>query len=344
MGRNNYDSVQANHFDWYLSPYVLKESQYAQDLRTLEKLKNSILETAQIELTKQCNFNCTMCPRDDLAEEIKNQHMTFDTFVSVLSSLPSTIKTIIVNGLGESSLNPEFKKILQYAKKKNYRVIHYTNGSVFNPENLRFIDQIFFSLDGVDYDTLVMIRKNIKPNHVLEKISQARKYIDCHRLQTKLSVNITCSRQNYLDIKNVFEFCQAVGVELVQIQPRSNNYLASSEKFLKMHNVMQEDLGVDWGFVCNAYSDKYDFNLVIFYPKKKMIGHCYWLFKEVYINSNAEVIRCCRQVTKPTVFGSLLQKPFSEIWSSKGIELHQIAHLTGGEVYPCVDCTTGIIL
>src|SRR3989338_9084009 len=73
----------------------------------------------QIELTTACNLRCTMCEHSHLTQ--KPASMGFPEFKALLDSAPF-IELVNFTGIGEILLNPDWEKIMQYAKGKGLYV------------------------------------------------------------------------------------------------------------------------------------------------------------------------------------------------------------------------------
>ena len=174
--KNNKEEVIKNYYRWWKNFDLEKEKKIFK-----QKLVNFKPERVYIELTPRCNFNCTICGRD--YANLDYEDMSFEDFKRIENNLCNTIKIINFTGFGESSLNKEFNKILKYSKEKGYFIEHTSNGSIFNIDNLRYIDQIVFSLDGIK--KVKDIRKGIS-NKTIETIKESVLYKKRHKLNTKI--------------------------------------------------------------------------------------------------------------------------------------------------------------
>ena len=80
----------------------------------------------QIESTTKCNMNCKQCIRGP--EE--NYDMSFEFFKSIIDGLDyskSGTQHVDLTGVGEPLLNPDLLSMVNYAKKKEFRVSFTSN-------------------------------------------------------------------------------------------------------------------------------------------------------------------------------------------------------------------------
>jgi len=111
-----------------------------------------------------CNFNCKFCPSGDI-NAIKKvgrnlDLMDFNLYKKIINDIcefENPIKVLRLYKDGEPLLNPNFSKMVKYAKNKNccYKVDTTTNGSMLSPErNLEIIgaglDRINISVEGIN--------------------------------------------------------------------------------------------------------------------------------------------------------------------------------------------------
>lgn len=88
------------------------------------------LKSCSIEIINVCNFKCSHC----YMPCAKKQIMEFQTFKKIVDQLIDLeCLSILITG-GEVFLNPQFKEMYLYAKKKGFIVSINTNGSLLNDD------------------------------------------------------------------------------------------------------------------------------------------------------------------------------------------------------------------
>lgn len=108
----------------------------------------------EIEMTNDCNLKCKHCHRNAMKRPVGHMELeVFRKLVDEISQYPISFLRIV--GLGEPSLNPHFRQMLQYASRKGIKIEIATNGELFErfsgSEILSWdIDIIGISIDGTD--------------------------------------------------------------------------------------------------------------------------------------------------------------------------------------------------
>lgn len=124
-----------------------------------------------------CNYNCTSCRKGDNLLFGKTQNRDFEKIEKEIQKFINKVSTISANGLGELFATPSIMKVLADWKPEceNPSVILETNGSLFNKENwkkienlgqyyldvivtvMSFEDAAYKLLSGVNYDTTKIV-------------------------------------------------------------------------------------------------------------------------------------------------------------------------------------------
>jgi len=331
---NNKEEVLRNYEYWYKN-FDLKK--YKDIFK--EKTKKFVPERVYIELTPRCNFNCISCPRD--YANLNYSDLDFNDFKKILSNLPKTVKNINFTGFGEASLHKEFKKFLEYTKSKNYIVEHTSNASIFDIENLGFIDSILFSLDGIK--KVKDIRKGIKDS-TIENIIKSVEYKTKNNLNTTISINMVLAYYSIEEVKNMFEFCENTGINHLNLATFVNSpSLYGTKLFNSFDEIIKKNLEIiDYKKIVDMYiNNNYSFSLTIKYPRKSLKGSCIYPFRDFQVNSKGELVLCCRTIVNPIVFGNLIYEKMDEILQKKEFKYLQKAHLEDLSFEVCDHCSVG---
>jgi len=327
---NNYKEVKHNYKVWYKN-LQNKNKFEKQRIKFINKHINSGVQRVQIEPTNRCNYNCAMCPIDELNPNSVNKDLSFTDFKMIISKLPKSVTNICLSGLGEPFLNKNYLKMVKYANKKGYYVEVYNNGSLFDEEVLKYAGEVVFSVDSIDKELLKILRKGVKIDKLFENIKLAIK----NRKKCKVNINFTVNSQNYKDIKNLYQFCDEMKIDNLYIQGMANNYTTNSKKYKIFQKHLYHNNYIDWEYIVNNYQKHYNFKLTIWYPRK-MKGFCPWTFSNIYITKNCEIISCCQKVTNPLIFGSLKEKEFNTIYNS--MEQFRQKHIKKEYIPMCENC------
>ena len=116
----------------------------------------------QIEATSKCNFRCVSCSHG--RETGNGQHLAADDFHKILDRLPWRPQRVILSGIGEPLLNPQFFPMVNILAERDIRCEFYTNGSLLTPAvwpeivSRTNIDVISISCDGARPSTFESLR------------------------------------------------------------------------------------------------------------------------------------------------------------------------------------------
>lgn len=139
----------------------------------------------RLEASSMCQLRCPCCPtgvRSTKNEEVGWGCLRFENFKEFVRK-NTKIKRIELSNWGEIFLNPDLKKIISYAFKKN---IHLTAGNGVNLNNLSEsmikhlvrceFRQLNVSIDGASDETYAKYRKGGNFNRVIDNIKLINKY------------------------------------------------------------------------------------------------------------------------------------------------------------------------
>ena len=333
---NNYDEVVSNYQKWYLD---LKNEDTFEERRKqfLDYHQKSGITRVQIEPTQRCNYSCEMCPIDELNPNIAKKDLTLDEFKIIVSNLPNSVNTICMSGLGEPFLNKDYIEMIKYAKNKGYILEVYNNGSMFKTEILEFVDYIYFSVDAINQKLIKEIRKGVKYDKLFDSINESIKYRDKNNSSLKIMINFTISNKNYQEIPLLFELCNTLKINLLQIQAMANNYANNSPKYQNFSHFIEKNSFTNWKYIIDKYNSDYKFSLTIWYPRK-LKGFCNWTFSSLYITKDLNIISCCHKVTNPMIFGNLKKEKLNDILSSSKLLNFRKDQIENNYISLCEKC------
>lgn len=120
----------------------------------------------QIEVTTHCNFQCFYCAGRDM----KQEHMPWERFLSILAGVPDGDHVVSLQGEGEPTSHPRFWDMVDAVSARRLRPFTITNGSQVDPDlfNGKF-PSIGVSIDTLDPAEADRIGR-YKLNRVLENV------------------------------------------------------------------------------------------------------------------------------------------------------------------------------
>ncbi|MGC9049067.1 MAG: radical SAM protein [Patescibacteria group bacterium] len=326
----------------YLYYYILWTKKWAQKLFLPFIKYPPFLE---IEVTTRCNLRCVMCEHTYWHEPIRD--MTFEEFRAIIDQFPR-LKWIGLTGIGESFLNQDFLKMLEYVKTKSIYVELYDNFIFITPEISKKlikigVDRIIASFDAAVKETYEKIRVGAKFESVISNLKNFIKLkkelnshfpeIDFHFIVSRLNI------QEIPDYVNLVHSLDTVGSKVVftrvlhwfrEIEHLCIDYIPS--EIIQKTEKGAQDLGLRIGWGADV-------------PKEKpLIREC----KEYimpFIFATGHVICCCatneanrRDFQKETSFGNVFERPFREIWDSEKYKMFRQMIRQGQAPLQCQNC------
>ncbi len=178
---------------------------------------------ASIEITRNCNYKCNMCPQS-WRPEYRNYHpeynMTSELFGRVVRELFPHLAHVNLHGYGESVISPHWLEILDqcapFAERIRFALA--TNLSRVNDEMWRKMIASGFvisaSIDGASKAVFEKIRVNGRFEdilHNLETIRAARK----EYARGKLGLLVTLQKLNYREMPDFIDLARRADADFV---------------------------------------------------------------------------------------------------------------------------------
>ncbi len=268
----------------------------------------------EIELTNDCNLQCSFCPRTHVKRDIGYMDINlFKLFIDEISEYPISFLRIV--GLGESTLHPQFDEMLQYASNKKIKLELTTNGNLFDNFSIRNIfnwdiDIIGVSVDGYDKDSYEKIRVGGNYNKLEEGLTQfyrAKKF--------------TKRKSPMLVVRKV---------------------------------ILKKDTTSQIKNYCNLWKEKSDqitFNTLYNIKPPKQLNTeafhmCHKLFFTAHIRYDGSVIQCPHKFLfdKNDVIGNIKEKKLQEIWQTSDIINVRKQHQKGTYPQYCQMCMNTLMV
>ena len=116
----------------------------------------------QIEATSKCNLSCPSCSHS--REKDKGQHLAEEDFRRILDRLPWLPARVILCGIGEPLMNPQFFSLVDILAERRIKCEFYTNGTLLTTRiqqailSRHTIDSLSISCDGAQKETFENLR------------------------------------------------------------------------------------------------------------------------------------------------------------------------------------------
>jgi len=326
--------------------HLLWETKYGQKLvKKLDSLGLFYPIFIEIEVTTRCNLKCLICEHTYWNEPPKD--MKLEEFKMIVDQFPR-LCWIGLTGIGESFLNKDFIKMLEYVKKKKVFVELYDTFYFINKEigqklvDLK-IEKIFASIDAAQKETYEKIRvgsdferviKNIETIFKIKKEKNSKyPWVNFHFIVTKI---------NYNEIPEFIEMVDRIRHGFpteIQFTRMLHNFPEVKNLFIEVPSYIIKK--------AEEVARKKGINLIWNQNvplKKPPINECTaWSMPFIFVTG--DVICCCasneankRDFQKKHSFGNVFEKSFRKIWFSENYRTFRRQIRMGKIPIQCVDC------
>lgn len=277
----------------------------------------------EVEVSTFCNLRCKMCEHTYWNE--KNQHMSFNELVSIVEQFPK-LRWIGLTGIGESFLNPEFLKMIEYVKKKKLYFELYDNFYLINDRFAETlirtgVDRMIVSLDAASAETYRKIRPGSNFERVVENIKNLRRLKEKYNsFYPEIVFHYIISRDNIDEVLDYISLVKKImGKENTSIL--FTGVLHAFEQIKDMVTEVSDELVEKANKKCRKLGIKVAWNRNISAAKDPIIKCNEWTMPFIFVDGT--VIPCCagnesnkRDYQRKTGLGNIFKTPFETLWSS----------------------------
>ena len=300
-------------------------------------------QSIQIECTTRCNLKCTFCELSYWTETPAD--LTFKHIRRMVEHLPK-LRRIDLTGIGESLMNRDFFKIVEFLKSRGLFITLNDNFTLMTEQSARRIielrvDQIFVSLDGATKETYEHIRVGAKFDKV---IANVRRLVQLKREQGKrlpeIKINAVVCSTNYHELPLIVELAHNIGIGMVQfvnvITFETTESLETARIRKEVHAKFHEaiELAHQLGVVIKV--ELFD---------KLPVTECSFPWKRNFVTYDGYVHPCCyttqtgdRKIQNSGSFGNLLEQPFNAVWNANPYSEFRKKMALGILPYQCRHC------
>jgi radical SAM protein with 4Fe4S-binding SPASM domain len=290
-----------------------------------------------IEISGLCNFRCKFCLRDTINSSLKKCNMsmlTFDAIIHSLKEYPTGggIKLLVLNGTGESLVNPLFPEMIKKYRFKDFaEQIHLiTNASLLTKKTIKAI--INSDIDYVKFSIYSVIQ-------------------DRHEKITGNDINIDSIYENIALFRNLRDD-QGKERPFIYIK-MIDAFSSENDAFLKKYGKLGDEVKIepvlDWtdgyNHIKNAYNIDGDDKaspviekFVRSLPTNKQV--CPLPFYRTMIRDNGDVSLCSADFSSSIIMGNINKETLYNIWNSDFFHKLRIDFLNRKmkDYQPCRHC------
>jgi MoaA/NifB/PqqE/SkfB family radical SAM enzyme len=259
----------------------------------------------------------------------EERHLSFDEFKHIVSQFPR-LRWLHLTGEGSAFTNPDYVKMLEYAKSKQICVYlvdsfdHIPQEAIEKLIDLQ-IEGVYISLDAVKKETYESLRIGCDFNRVMQNI---RRFIELKKAKKsmlpEISFRYIVMKQNFREMPEFLDLVASLGPRKLLGEGGRVDFVGNLE-FPEVRDFSIFELPEDLLKSVVEKAKKYKLNVFLSHTEIKRnpsIEQCIcWL--EPYITMGGYVIPCCnilmsnkRGTLREHSFGNIFEKSMKEIWSS----------------------------
>lgn len=312
-----------------------------------------------IEVTKNCNELCQICPRTHYWPH-RRDNLSLDQFYRIVNEIQD-VQRVVLHGLGEPLLNPDLFEMVRYLKGRGAYVLFNSNALALN-ERRRLellasgLDEYRVSFDAAQPETYKTIRGIGGLNKVKRNLLALMAARQDQGHGPKVSLWFTTMHENVTELPGVVRFAAEAGIEEVYVQRLVyfGQGLAVEEQSLYKHLETQAQAALAEAY---ALCQEYGIRLVAsggeqVLPSGEMQHEaldeaypwrtCTRPWRLMYIQASGEVSPCCfapfTGKDGGPVLGNAFTQKIEEIWHGEAYQNFRKAFLTRQPPQCCEGC------
>ena len=181
-------------------------------------------ETLHLEVTNRCNFECEVCIRRTWSA--KRTDLNIDIYNKVAESVFPQLRRLVICGFGEPFANANLVSMLRTAKEKlpnDSEVILTTNGSLLSPRisdklvGRGLVSDLSFSIDTVDVEKLVRIRKGAKLETILNNLQYFARVRNRSSNRMSIGVGVVATTENVVELPELVKHLAEKQVDYIMM-------------------------------------------------------------------------------------------------------------------------------
>lgn len=291
-----------------------------------------------VDPCNSCMLACPLCPTGQGTKGRTKAMMTLDNYKRIVDELKDYLYEIYLFNWGESLLNKDIFRMIDYTRTNGIRTRLSSNLNYFEDDFAEKLvasglDHLIVSLDGTNQESYEKYRRKGS----FEKVIDAVKQIVAEKKRRKsktpvLTWQFLVMRHNEKEVPVVHEMARDLEFDIVRITPIGTDtaqqiFQTDEEKIQDSKQWLPEDEKLS----------RFDYGRM-----KKVItnANCKYLWSMPSINPDGSLSPCCGVYPEKYDFGNVFESGFADIWNNdKYVASRRIVSGKKAEMATvCVNC------
>lgn len=296
-------------------------------------------EKAIIEIINSCNLDCPMCRVGQYGLN-QNRIMPLKEFMKIISQIDG-LKTVRLNGLGESTLTPNFDKYLDYLIEKRLDIELITNGSGKLEIYKKILNNsgfVIISWDAAEKEIFEKLRRPARWEAFTKKIKELTSDSSGSKLR-KIALLFTLQERNMDQLSKLVLKCKEwkiINVIVNVIKDNENGWIEGKIGDIESEFISANTLSIENGINLFLPSQVLGHKILIDGAFSTNSEKCEMPWKEVVIRWNGDVQVC--NMFNPYVYGNIYLNSFDDIWNNLFANLFRKMINTNKKHPYCINC------
>jgi len=314
-----------------------------------------------IEVTKNCNELCSMCPRTYQWPDRKD-NLSFEHFTHIVEQSPG-LKRAVLHGLGEPLLNPNLFQMVRYLKARGVYVLFNSNALALNVRRREELvksglDEYRVSFDAAQPETYKLIRGVNGLEKVKKNLLALTQLMRETGTGPKVSLWFTTMRENIWELPEVARFAATAGIAEVYVQRLvyfGTGLAVEEQSLFHKLNEQEQSALAETAQICRENNiqlaasggEKIEADGTMQTTSEALDDERPWLactrpWRLMYVQANGDVSPCCfapftGEAGGP-ILGNVFQEKITNIWQGEKYQEFRRAFLTNQPPQCCEGC------
>ncbi|MFM6924810.1 MAG: radical SAM/SPASM domain-containing protein [Ferruginibacter sp.] len=291
--------------------------------------------SVSFEPTTSCNLRCPECPSGLRQFSRPTGMLQNDFFTKTIDDIHKELLYLIFYFQGEPYLNPDFLKMVKYARDKKIYTATSTNAHYLNDDAARKtvesgLDRLIISIDGTTQDVYQQYRVGGHLDKVLEGAKNIVKWKKKLNSKTPfVFFQFLVVKPNEHQIEDIKRLAKEVGVDAVRFKTAQvyeyetdpNNLIPTIDRYSRYKKNAD-----------GSYS-----------AKNKLANRCWKLQHANVITWDGLVVPCCFDKDATHQLGNLQTQSFKEIWHNDNYKQFRNELMKSRKnIDICANCSEGV--